>query len=97
VESSASAVLLRNSWEDKFFSMLMLGENEASAAASASAGEPNAMSMVNMMSQTGMHSAHAAAPVTVSDRSIEINQAQLNHQDSDHDHDLSSVSSSDMP
>ena len=28
VESSASAVLLRNSWEDKFFSMLMLGENE---------------------------------------------------------------------
>jgi len=28
VESSASAILLRNSWEDKFFSMLMLGENE---------------------------------------------------------------------
>lgn len=96
VESSTSAVLLRNSWEDKFFSMLMLGENEASAAASASAGETNAMSMVNMMAQTGMHSAHVAAPVTVSDRSIEINQAQLHH-DSDHDHDLSSVSSSDMP
>jgi hypothetical protein len=94
-ESSASAVLLRNSWEDKFFSMLMLGENEASAAASASAAETNAMSMVNMMAQTGMHSAHAAAPVTVSDRSIEINQGQLNHHDDDHD--LSSVSSSDMP
>lgn len=31
VDSSASAVLLRNSWEDKFFSMLMLGENEANA------------------------------------------------------------------
>ena len=27
-QSSASAVLMRNSWEDKFFSMLMLGENE---------------------------------------------------------------------
>jgi HSF-type DNA-binding len=26
--SSTSAILLRNSWEDKFFSMLMLGENE---------------------------------------------------------------------
>jgi hypothetical protein len=47
------------------------------------------MSMVNMMSHTGMHSAHAAAPVTVStDRSK--HQAQLNHQDSDHDHDLRS-------
>lgn len=28
-QSSASAVLMRNSWEDKFFSMLMLGETEA--------------------------------------------------------------------
>jgi hypothetical protein len=41
-ESSASAVLLRNSWEDKFFSMLMLGENEqtqhAQAAAAAASG-----------------------------------------------------------
>ena len=35
VESNASAVLLRNSWEDKFFSMLMLGENDAAAAAAA--------------------------------------------------------------
>jgi hypothetical protein len=95
VDSSASAVLLRNSWEDKFFSMLMLGENEASAAAGASAGEANAMSMANMLTQTGMPSAQRAAPVTVSDRSIEINQAHLH--ESDHDHDLSSVSSSDMP
>eukprot|EP00978_Attheya_sp_CCMP212_P011309 scaffold27876_cov51-Attheya_sp.AAC.2 len=30
-ESSASAVLLRNSWEDKFFSMLMLGEGDGRA------------------------------------------------------------------
>lgn len=29
VESSASAVLMRNSWEDKFFSMLMLEGNDA--------------------------------------------------------------------
>mmetsp|Transcript_21128 Transcript_21128/g.34976 ORF Transcript_21128/g.34976 Transcript_21128/m.34976 type:complete len:352 (-) Transcript_21128:443-1498(-) len=36
-QSSASAVLLRNSWEDKFFSMLMLGENEQSQAVHAAA------------------------------------------------------------
>ena len=35
VESSASAALLRNSWEDKFFSMLMSDQNEAAAAAAA--------------------------------------------------------------
>lgn len=39
-ESSASAVLLRNSWEDKFFSMLMLGENEQAQAVAAAAGNP---------------------------------------------------------
>ena len=31
VESTASDILLRNTWEDKFFTMLMLGENEANA------------------------------------------------------------------
>lgn len=40
-QSSASAVLLRNSWEDKFFSMLMLGENEQ-AQAQAQAAAVNA-------------------------------------------------------
>ena len=40
-----AAVLLRNSWEDKFFSMLMLGENEqaqqqAQAAIDAMNGGP---------------------------------------------------------
>jgi hypothetical protein len=35
IESNASAVLMRNSWEDKFFSMLMLGETEQNAAAAA--------------------------------------------------------------
>ena len=34
-ESQSSAMMLRNSWEDKFFSMLMLGENDAAAAAAA--------------------------------------------------------------
>jgi len=34
-ESSGSALLLRNSWEDKFFSMLMLGDNDQNAHANA--------------------------------------------------------------
>ena len=32
-DSSASAVLMKNSWEDKFFHALMLGDNDAAAAA----------------------------------------------------------------
>jgi multidrug efflux pump subunit AcrA (membrane-fusion protein) len=33
VGSNASAILMRNSWEDKFFSMLMMDENAQNAAA----------------------------------------------------------------
>jgi hypothetical protein len=95
VESTSSAVLLRNSWEDKFFSMLMLGENENNAAAGTPLGGGTAMAMANMMAQTSMSSNNRAAPVTVSNRSIEIDQGQLD--DSERDHDLSSVSSSDIP
>jgi hypothetical protein len=51
--------------------------------------------MANMMAQTSMSSNNRAAPVTVSNRSIEIDQGQLD--DSERDHDLSSVSSSDIP
>ena len=85
VESSASAVLLRNSWEDKFFSMLMLDENgnatnAAAAAAAASGGE------------------HQGGPVRISDRSLDIDSNGMpiqNHEPGVDD--LSSVSSSDMP
>lgn len=38
-QSSISAVLMRNSWEDKFFSMLMLGENESTQQQSLVASE----------------------------------------------------------
>lgn len=47
VESSASAVVMRNSWEDKFFSMLMLGETEAGAAAAANAHTEQAFAATN--------------------------------------------------
>lgn len=43
VESSASAALLRNSWEDKFFSMLMADQNDAAAAAAAQNAMANNM------------------------------------------------------
>jgi len=38
-QSNGSAILLRNSWEEKFFSMLMLGENEQTAAAAVAAAQ----------------------------------------------------------
>ena len=97
VESSASAVLLRNSWEDKFFSMLMLDENgnatnAAAAAAVASGGDGVVPQTAN--NAGGPHS----GPVRVSDRSLDIDSNGMpiqNHEPGADD--LSSVSSSDMP
>lgn len=61
VESTASAVLMRNSWEDKFFSMLMLGENEAAAAMAAAS--PGTTSVVTTdQASTGTNS--GAVPST---------------------------------
>mmetsp|Transcript_17403 Transcript_17403/g.23023 ORF Transcript_17403/g.23023 Transcript_17403/m.23023 type:complete len:433 (+) Transcript_17403:527-1825(+) len=47
-DTSSSAVLLRNSWEDKFFSMLMLGESSGAA--------PGAHSSNGHLSQTNTSS-----------------------------------------
>jgi len=100
-DSSASAVLMRNSWEDKFFSMIMLGENDNSGAAGMAVGEANAMAMANINISNTNHANNnnAVAPVTVSDRSIDIDPSHLNRHDplDTSEHDLSSVSSSDMP
>ena len=52
VESTASAQLMRNSWEDKFFSMLMLGESEATAVAAANSAAEQAS--VNANASNGM-------------------------------------------
>ena len=65
-ESSASAILLRNSWEDKFFSMLMLGENEQSAAAAAdSATGTNSMAAAGAAGMAGIGGApdHSQGPI----------------------------------
>lgn len=74
IESNASAVLMRNSWEDKFFSMLMLGESEQNAAAAANGAllgptpiAPGATPSNNMSMGMGHHS---GGPVTVSNGSM---------------------------
>jgi uncharacterized glyoxalase superfamily protein PhnB len=88
IESNASAVLMRNSWEDKFFSMLMLESNEQQNAQAASANaifNPTPIAMGNA-------AAHHGAPPVVSNRSVDFNVNPPSH-----DGDLSSVSSSDMP
>lgn len=66
VESSASAVVMRNSWEDKFFSMLMLGETEAGAAAAA-----NAYTEQQAVAATGNADPAAAAPTS----DVQVNAA----------------------
>merc|ERR1712150_202353 len=51
-QSSGSAILLRNSWEEKFFSMLMLGENEQSAAAAVAAAQQARGGTVDLANET---------------------------------------------
>jgi hypothetical protein len=88
VESNASAVLMRNSWEDKFFSMLMLETNEQQNAHAANA---NAIFNPTPIAMGNAAVSHGAPPV-VSNRSVDFNVNNTAH-----DGDLSSVSSSDMP
>lgn len=84
VESSASAVLMKNSWEDKFFSMLMLGENEQT---------PSVIDGMNniMMSPTPLAPGMGMGigPATVSNQSSRANAHGMNGDD-----DLSDVSDS---
>mmetsp|Transcript_23105 Transcript_23105/g.35412 ORF Transcript_23105/g.35412 Transcript_23105/m.35412 type:complete len:468 (-) Transcript_23105:555-1958(-) len=61
LESSSSGVLLRNSWEDKFFSVLMLGDNEAPAEAQAKADAP-AVGPVRDIQDAVMEQAQATEP-----------------------------------
>jgi len=97
VESSASAVLLRNSWEDKFFSMLMLDENgNATNAAQAAAAASGNSSMTP--GTTTSANGQQGGPVRVSDRSLDMDSSGMMLQNQEEGADeLSSVSSSDMP
>jgi HSF-type DNA-binding len=98
---SASSVLLRNTWEDKFFSMLMLGEHESAAAAAAQAAahaavvQQNAAHMVEMMHPTpmGNGSAYGSSNAAMVSNSSSIGQQ---HNLEQQDRDMGSVSSQDL-
>jgi hypothetical protein len=94
VESSASAVLMRNSWEDKFFSMLMLDENGQNINQGGGHDQGGPISLAPGVTT----STQGGGPVRVSDRSLDIdsNGMPLQNHEPGVD-DLSSVSSSDMP
>lgn len=86
VESSASAVLMRNSWEDKFFSMLMLDAEQG--------GQSNGNADGNVAPVAGVQS---RTSVTVSARSSDIGEQMAANSNMDGGDELSSVSTSDMP
>ena len=58
-DSAASAVLMKNSWEDKFFHALMLGDNDAAAAAQQQIAAGNGGGSIG-----GATSNFASAPVS---------------------------------
>jgi HSF-type DNA-binding len=69
--SNASAVLMRNSWEDKFFSMLMMDENAQNAAA--------AQSMADAVGPTpiGPGASHLAAQQQHQQQQTNMNNSQM--------------------
>lgn len=70
IESSASAVLMRNSWEDKFFSMIMLGENGEPIGQGGINGSHDVGSLVGPTPLApGATASNPMAPMTVSDQS----------------------------
>lgn len=80
VESSASAVL-RNSWEDKFFSMLMLGENEANAQQQQQQAQHMIGHMIN--SSNGGPTSDANVLSVLSSNSVSEHHRQLMRSDND--------------
>jgi hypothetical protein len=84
IESSASAVLMRSSWEDKFFSMLMLDANDQGTAAN------NANAAASQMSNTLLGDGGTSVKV-VSNRSEDFDDREEPLDDGE----MSSVSSAD--
>ena len=88
-QSTASAVLMRSSWEDKFFSMLMLdGNNAETSGVDGNGGDVD-------LSPTPINESavHHGAPVTISNDGMTLPQRKTGEPDSD---DLSDVSSPDL-
>lgn len=97
IESQNSAVLLRNSWEDKFFSMLMLDDN-GNATTNGAVDVNNAAVPGEPPVPATSNGTPANGPVRVSERSMDIDSNGMPvHNTEPGADDLSSVSSSDMP
>lgn len=90
IESSASAVLMRNSWEDKFFSMLMMDANEQQ--------QQLQQQQQGMTAPTSIVAAPQGSQAVVSNTpSANTNSSNTNaNTTSNGDNDLSSVSSTEM-
>ena len=96
-QSSASAVLMRNSWEDKFFSMLMLDGNEQQqqqqqGVAGGGTNERTAGNLSPTPINENATATTTGAPVTVSQDSTAERLKTMSESD-----DLSDVSSPDLP
>jgi HSF-type DNA-binding len=85
VESSASAVLMRNSWEDKFFSMLMLEGNEPGGINDVNLSPTPIGGPVTVSDNSGSGNLQSSMPV----------KGPISR--SSGDDDLSDVSSGDLP
>lgn len=89
-QSSASAVLMRNSWEDKFFSMLMLDGSGEPNSGESNGGEPD-------LSPTPINeSAVGNAPVTVSHDAAAMAKMETTPEGTGDDDDFSDVSNPDV-
>jgi hypothetical protein len=97
VESSASAVLLRNSWEDKFFSMLMLEANDQGMTEANMLPTPIGIGPVTVSEQTGVDLTLHPTSQPLSQLSQPSQQSLTPSNDINDDDELSDVSSGDLP
>ena len=101
VESSASAVLLRNSWEDKFFSMLMLEANDQNIISESNISPtPINVGPNTISEETGIDVSQLNKNIKLPQIATQLSTmaAGMSHSNNDEDDDeLSDVSSGDLP
>jgi hypothetical protein len=97
VESSASAVLLRNSWEDKFFSMLMLEANDQNISESNVSPTPINVGPATISEETVINMNNGAQLPQLPTQSSTMEMGANSSNNAGDDDDLSDVSSGDLP
>jgi hypothetical protein len=101
VESSASAVLLRNSWEDKFFSMLMLEANDQNIISESNVSPtPINVGPITISEETGIDISqlnNTAQLQQIPMQSSTMAAGTSNSNNDEDDDELSDVSSGDLP